>query len=162
MGLVSLIAAMDENRGLGCENKLLCHLPADLNYFKTMTMGKPIIMGRKTFASIGVPLPGRQNIVISSQSLQIAGITLVHSLQEALQLTQYEPETMIIGGAKVFSEAMPLARRIYLTQIHHRFERADVFFPKIEKSIWKCVHETHRPRDDKNAYDLTFFVYERI
>ena len=161
MSLVSLIAAVDEAYGLGYRNRLLCHLPADLAHFKKITLGKPIIMGRKTFESIGRPLPGRWNLVLTRQALPCEGVTMVPSLDQALQLTQDHEETLIIGGAELFNQALPLAQRIYLTTIHHHFP-ADVWSPKPEPQAWIQREANHRPRDFNNAYDLTFQLFEKI
>ena len=158
---ISLIAAVDEQLGLGKNNSLLCHLPADLQHFKTATFGKPIIMGRKTFDSIGKPLPGRMNIVLSQKALVIEGVTVVSSLAAALELTQDYPEVMIIGGARVFEEAISIADRIYLTVIHHQFD-ADVFFPAVDKSQWDCISSRERSQDETNRYDMTFYEYQCI
>ncbi|WP_454784444.1 dihydrofolate reductase [Legionella sp. WA2024007413] len=158
--MISLIAAIDETGGLGLNNQLLCHLPADLQHFKSTTMGKPIIMGRKTFASIGKPLPGRLNIVLSRNVPRIEGVTVVDSLEKAIQQTDEFPEIMILGGAELFTEAMEKATRLYITHIHHQFT-ADVFFPEIDAAIWHCCNEQFRPCDEKNKYDLTFCTYER-
>lgn len=160
MTLISLIAAIDEESGLGKENKLLCHLPADLAHFKTVTMNKPVIMGRKTFESIGKILPNRQNIIISETISSISGGVVVKSLSEALKLTANTPEVMIIGGAKVFEEALPLSERLYLTKIHARFD-ADVHFPNINPGQWRCVEAIDRHQDDANRYDMTFYQFER-
>jgi len=162
MTTISLIAVIDENRGLGKANQLLCHLPADLKHFKELTLGKPVIMGRKTYESIGKALPGRHNIVISTQdTLNIADASVVHSLSEAIKLTDNAPEVMIIGGAKIFELAMNLAARIYLTQIHHQFA-ADVFFPIIDKNQWVERGADFRNRDEKNEYEMTFYRYDKI
>jgi dihydrofolate reductase len=160
MTIISLIAAMDENRGLGRENKLLCHLPADLKHFKALTLGKPIIMGRKTYQSIGRALPGRLNIVLSKQMNTIDDVTVVDSLHQALLLTTDSDEIFIIGGAKVFEEALPLAHQIYLTIIHAQLE-ADVFFPELDHRVWHCCEKLDKEHDKYNQYDLTFYRYER-
>lgn len=161
MSKISLVAIVDEENGLGKENQLLCHLPADLQHFKSLTMGKPIIMGRKTYESIGKPLPGRINIVLSSKEKTIEGVSLVKSVPDALSLVSDASEIMIIGGAAIFAQTIPCASKIYLTLIHHHFE-ADVFFPKLDKSIWRCSKQVFRPRDEKNPYDLSFYDYDRI
>ncbi|AWN75512.1 dihydrofolate reductase [Legionella anisa] len=158
--MISLIAAIDETGGLGFNNQLLCHLPADLQHFKSITMGKPIIMGRKTFASIGKPLPGRLNIVLSHSVTSIEGVSVFNSLEKAINQTKEFPEIMIIGGAELFAEAMNKAARLYITRIHHQFI-ADVFFPEIDESIWHCHEKQFRPHDEKNEYDMTFYTYER-
>lgn len=161
MSKISLIAAIDQAGGLGFANQLLTHLPADLQYFKMVTMGKPIIMGRKTYESIGRALPGRTNIVLSSASVIKEGITSVHSLNEALQLTKYAAEIVIIGGAQLFAQAMQMADCLYITRIHHQF-KADVFFPEIDEQVWQCTSEQFRARDEKNKYDLSFYIYTRL
>lgn len=160
MTTISLIAAIDEAGGLGVNNQLLCHLPADLQHFKTVTMGKPIIMGRKTFESIGKPLPGRANIVLSRSSQSIAGVQVVDSLARAISLNINSSELFIIGGSEIFTQAMDLATRLHITRIHHRFE-ADVFFPLIDESQWHIQYKEFRRHDDKNQFDMTFYTYER-
>ena len=161
MTMISLIAAIDEQRGLGKENKLLCHLPADLMHFKAITLGKPVIMGRKTHESIGRVLPGRLNIVVSQHIKTINEVSVVASLSEALTLAKDYPQVMIIGGASLFAEALPLAQQIYLTLIHASFD-ADVFFPTLDVNEWYCQASSERPHDEKNQYDMTFFHYKRI
>ena len=128
--MISMIAAVDEKNGLGYNNQLLCHLPADLKFFKQTTTGKPIIMGRLTYESIGRQLPNRHNIVISHQLNDIDGVTIARSLEKAIEVSGHEHEIMIIGGAGIYKQAMPLAQQLYITKIHHQFE-ADVFFPEI-------------------------------
>ena len=159
--IVSLIAVVDELLGLGKDNALLCHLPADLQHFKSLTVGKPIIMGRNTFESIGKPLPNRQNIVLSRHPLTIEGVNIASSLEAAFELTKDQEEVMIIGGASIYEQAMVYAQRIYLTLIHHQFE-ADVFFPSFDKTVWVCQKECHRSRDERNRYDMTFYDYQRM
>ncbi len=157
---VSIIAAIDLHGGLGKDNHLLCHLPADLKHFKTITLGKPIVMGRRTFESIGKALPDRHNIVVSRTLMPRSDISVVGSLNEALELTKDETEIMIIGGARLFEEALNIAQRLYLTQIHHQFD-ADVFFPDINKSIWIEKESFLQVKDEKNAYDMKFYIYEK-
>lgn len=160
MTKISLIAAIDEAYGLGFNNQLLCHLPADLQHFKTITMGKPIIMGRKTFASIGKPLPGRLNIVLSRTMQPLDGVLIFDSLEKALAHTKECNEVMIIGGEQLFSEAINQATYLYITYIHHKFA-ADVFFPKINEDLWTCSQREFRQRDEKNQYDISFCIYEK-
>lgn len=157
---ISMIAAIDEDRGLGINNQLLCHLPADLQHFKNITMGKPIIMGRKTFESIGKPLPGRLNVVISHTIDQIDGATVVNSLDKAINLVSDQQEAMIIGGEKLFKEAINIATRMYITHIHQHF-LADVFFPIINETEWDCIEKQYRQHDERNQYDMTFCTYQR-
>lgn len=161
MTIISLVAAVDENRGLGKDNHLLCHLPADLKHFKTLTMGKPIIMGRNTYDSIGKPLAGRLNIILSRRNLSLEGVEIVDSLTKALALVKNAPEVMIIGGATVYEQALGLASQVYLTVIHYQFD-ADVFFPAISKADWQCKEAVFQQHDEKNKYDMTFYRYERI
>lgn len=163
MPKICLVAAVDENLGLGQNNQLLCHLPADLKHFKEITLGKPIIMGKNTFLSIGKPLPGRQNIVISRLLEPTPGLEITPTLEDALKLANqaHAPEIMIIGGAQVFQGALALADAMYLTHIHHQF-KADVFFPSWDESEWDCVATGFRPADESNVYDLTFKKYQRI
>lgn len=160
MTRISLIAAIDEAGGLGFNKQLLCHLPADLQHFKTITMGKPIIMGRTTFESIGKPLPGRLNIVLSRTNPSIEGVQIFDSLDKALSQTKENPEIMIIGGVQLFTDAMNKATRLYITRIHHQFT-ADVFFPEIKEDLWNCINKEFRQHDEKNKYAMTFYIYER-
>ena len=160
MSIVSIIAAVDKNNGLGFNNKLLCHLPADLKHFKKVTINKPVIMGRNTFSSIGRALPGRKNIVVSSQQENLEEIFVTRTINEALEFVSTEPEVMIIGGAGIYEEALLFADKIYLTKIHHIF-MADVFFPAIDSEQWECVEQSFRPADPDNAYDLTFYTYQK-
>jgi dihydrofolate reductase len=159
--IISMIAAVDENMGLGKNNSLLCHLPADLQYFKQTTMGKPVVMGRNTYDSIGKALPGRQNIVLSRHSFLTEDVSVMHSIEDAIAATQGLPEIMIIGGAQVYQQVISIADCIYLTVIHHQFD-ADVFFPSVESEQWRCDEARFRPKDDKNKYDMTFYRYYRL
>jgi dihydrofolate reductase len=159
--LISLVAVVDENNGLGKNNKLLCHLPADLQHFKKITMGKPIIMGRKTYESMGRLLPGRANIIVSTKLNHLEGAIIAPNLSKALGSAGAVPEVMIIGGGKIFSEAITRADNIYLTLIHHSFE-ADVFFPKIDENLWEKEKIGSYKKDDKNLYDLTFYKFKRV
>ncbi|PJD91562.1 MAG: dihydrofolate reductase [Legionella sp.] len=161
MTKISLIAAIDEEQGIGKNNQLLAYLPADLQHFKKTTLGKPIIMGRKTYESIGHPLPGRQNIVISHHFPSCPDLIVASSITEALSHTGQADEVMIIGGAQLYQQTINDAARLYITKIHHRFS-ADVFFPLIEMSQWICKEERFHPRDERNPYDMSFCLYERI
>ncbi len=157
----SIVAAMDSNRVIGLNNQLPWHFPADLAHFKFATMDKPILMGRKTFESIGKPLPGRRNIVIShNQALQIPGCEVVHSLEQGLILAHDNKEVMLIGGAQLFQQALPLVDRLYLTFIHHAFT-GDTYFPQWNPKEWEEMsREEHLP-DNKNIYPFTFVILER-
>ena len=159
--MISIIVAMDTNRVIGKDNQMPWHMPADLRHFKEMTMGKPIVMGRKTYDSIGRPLPGRRNVIITrQQDLKIEGVEIVHSLPEALKLLTAEPEIMIIGGGQVFNEALPLATRLYFTIIEHEFA-GDTYFPAWEKSDWQLIEQEAHPADEKNPYPYQFAVFQR-
>lgn len=161
MQQLSIIAAIDEAGGLGINNHLLAHLPADLAYFKQQTVGKPIIMGRKTYESIGRALPGRTNVVVSCSLTGVKQLIVVSSLDDAIRCVSTAPEIMIIGGAQIYKQALPLVTRLYLTRIHYRFN-ADVFFPSFDnKQEWVCIKEQYRAKDELNNYDMTFHIYER-
>ncbi len=168
---ISIIAAMGDNRVIGIDNQLPWHLPADLARFKQLTVNKPIIMGRKTYESIGRPLPKRQNIVISrNPEFQAEGCLVVKSLPEAVNLCQSEQaeEVFIIGGASLYEEAISStevpASTMYLTRVKTKPSQGDslVFFPNWEESEWEKREETVYLKDnDKHAYDMHFLTYER-
>lgn len=158
--MISLIAAVDDDFGIGKNNRLLCHLPADLRHFKEITLGKPIIMGRNTFESIGRALPGRQNIVVSRTIAHQEGVCVVETLEKALQLAAGTNEVMVIGGGQIYQAALPYADRVYLTHIHHRFA-ADVFFPALDTDSWVCEGREFREKDSDNQYDMTFLRFVR-
>ncbi len=153
---VSIVVAIAENNAIGKDNQLLWHLPADLKHFKAITSGHCIIMGRKTFESIGKPLPNRRNIVISrTDGLEISGAEVKSSIQDALQLCRDENEVFIIGGAEVYRSAMELVNRIYLTRVHEHYS-GDTFFPEIDFNNWEETKvEKHLP-DEKNRVAYTF------
>ena len=158
---ISLIVAVAENGVIGQENALPWRLSGDLKRFKALTMGKPIIMGRKTFDSIGKPLPGRTNIVITRQSnLQLSGCTVVGSLSEALSAVHAD-EYMIIGGAEIYRQALPLAQRVYLTQVHASIA-GDAFFPVLEPSQWREMAREDVSADEQNQYAHSFITLERV
>lgn len=161
--IVSLLVAADENNVIGKDNKLPWHLPNDLKYFKNLTWGMPILMGRKTFESIGKPLPGRKSIVITRNSdWQQHGVDVVHSVEDAVQkAADYGvKEIFVIGGAEIFKTSFQQAKRIYLTRIHHHFD-GDVFFPELPKNEWQLVQQRYCDKDEKNAFAHTFQVWER-
>lgn len=159
--IVSSIVAVGENNAIGKNNQLLWHMPADLKHFKDITSGRSIIMGRKTFDSVGKPLPKRRNIVVTRQDIAIPGCEVVKSVEEGLELCKGEDEVFIGGGAEIYKLAMHLTDRIYLTIIHKNFD-ADTFFPEIDNKIWKeTEREDHAP-DDKNQYAYSFITLERV
>lgn len=159
----SIVVAYDKNYGIGAENDLLWlrDLPADLRHFKQTTMGGAIIMGRKTFDSIGVPLPGRQNIIISRSPMIIEGATAVTSLDDAYAAVEPGRETYIIGGGQIYEAALATADRIVATEVDAEFPQATVFFPELDKAIWREVSHEHHNADERNKYSFDFVVYER-
>ncbi|WP_407275391.1 type 3 dihydrofolate reductase [Halothiobacillus sp. DCM-1] len=160
---ISLVAALSRNQVIGRNNTLPWHLPADLARFKRITLGKPIIMGRKTFESIGKPLPGRLNIVISRDlGLTIPGVTVAHGLDDALAAAGEAPEVMIIGGANIYYQFMPRADWLYFTVVHTRIEEGDAFFPAYNRREWRLIMEEHHPADAHNAYPYSFMTWQRI
>ena len=159
--MVIMIAAIDSQRALGKAGKLLCHLPLDLTHFKQHTVHQSILMGRKTFESIGRALPNRENFVLTRQeNVQIPGCRCVHSLQEALVSRQNE-SLWVIGGAEIYTLCLPFSEKIVLTQIEHAFEGADTFFPALDAVQWTVISETFHPISEKNAYPLKFVTYQR-
>jgi dihydrofolate reductase len=154
--IISLIAAMDLDRAIGRENRLPWHLPKDLERFRTLTVGHPVIMGRKTFESIGRTLPGRTNIIITRQeAFSAEGAVIVHDLQTAFAECGDADEVFVLGGAEIFREAMPFADRIYLTIVHTRIQ-GDAFFPELPPVFSLIKSE---PADD--VFQIDFAVYER-
>ncbi len=165
---LALIVAMAENRVIGRDNQLPWHLPNDLKYFKKMTLGKPIIMGRKTFESIGKPLPGRRNIVVTRQSdWRREGVQVGHTLEQAVSLAKQiaaaegNSEMLIIGGAALYRESLPLADRLYMTKIHEAVE-GDAFFPPLKKEDWCELSREDYNSDANNPYNYSFVVLQRV
>ena len=160
--MISLLVARDENGVIGINNQLPWHLPADLAYFKRVTMNHKIIMGRKTFQSIGRILPGREYIVLTRDpSFSYEGCTVLHSIDEMLQKYEHlNEEIFVIGGSEIFKEILPHAKRLFITEIHHAFE-GDTFFPDIDSSEWKVISNEPGVKDDRNPYDYEYVVYER-
>ena len=160
--MISIIVAIGENRAIGKDNQLIWHLPADLKRFKLLTMGHAMIMGRKTFDSIGKALPGRTTVIVTRQKdLEKENCLVVDSLEQAIALCKNDTEIFIIGGAQIFEHALPLTDKIYLTRIHQSFD-GDVFFPAFESDDWKITFREDHKADEKNKYDYSFIDYERI
>ena len=158
--IVSIVVAIAENYAIGKNNQLLWHMPADLKHFKQITTGHTVIMGRKTFDSVGKPLPNRRNIIVTRQDIRIEGCEVVKSIDEALELCGGEEEVFIVGGAEIYKLAMSKTDRIYLTIIHHSFD-ADTLFPEIDYMEWKeTAREDHQP-DEKNKLPYSFITLER-
>lgn len=165
---LSIIVAQAQNRVIGINNNLPWHLPEDLRYFKQVTMGKPIIMGRKTFDSIGRPLPGRTNIVITRDgSYQPEGVKVVNSLEAARELAESIctidgcDEAMVIGGAQIYEQALSLADRLYLTQVHADVN-GDAWFPAFHPGDWMEMGRDDFTASGHNPYDYSFIVLQRI
>lgn len=161
--MVTIVVAMGENRGIGSNNQMLWHLPKDLKHFKDITSGHPVVMGRKTFESIGKPLPNRTNIVISRKNDWFEeGVLIVGSIKEAIKFAKkIDEDIFIIGGGNIYTQTMDIADRIELTTVKADIE-ADTFFPEIDKKGWRKVQETCHEKDEKNPYDFCFETYERI
>lgn len=160
MMLISLVVAVSSNNVIGKNNQLPWHLPNDLKHFKQLTTGHAVLMGRKTFDSLGKPLPNRRNIVISRSIKQIEGCEAVASIEEALELCKEEKEIFIIGGAEIFREALPIVNRIELTRIHQNFE-GDTFFPKIDQQTWRETKRDDFQPDEKNRFSYSFITLTR-
>ncbi len=165
---LALIVAMAQNRVIGINNNLPWHLSEDLKYFKRVTMGKPIIMGRKTYESIGRPLPGRTNIVVTrNPAYQAEGIKVVHSLEAAKELAESicfidgVDEAMVIGGAELYQQALLQAQRMYLTQVHAEVQ-GDAFFPKFDQQQWQTIAREDFKALEPNPYDYSFIVLEKV
>ncbi len=160
--MISIIAALAENRVIGVNNTLPWRLPNDLKHFRRLTTGHAIIMGRKNYESIGRPLPERTNIVVTrNRDYRASGCLVAHSLDEALALAQNDPEIFIIGGAEIYREALARADRLYLTQVHAAVD-GDTFFPETNRNDWEETTRERHGADDKHAYAYSFVVLERV
>lgn len=166
---LALVVAAARNRVIGLGNAMPWHLPADLRYFKKITLGKPVIMGRNTFESIGRPLPGRTNIVVTRNvSFRAEGVCVVHSLEAALELSSRilseqdnaGGEVMVIGGAQLYAQALPLADRLYLTEVDAE-PQGDAWFPALDSNQWQEVAREELPASAQNPYACSFLVLER-
>lgn len=158
---ITLIAAMAKNRAIGKNNQLLWHLSADLKHFKALTLGKPIIMGRKTFESIGKPLPGRKNIILTQQvDYHVDGCSVVNSISEALISAGDVSEVMIIGGANIYELFLPQADYLYLTEVDVD-AIGDTYFPVFDLSVWQEISREMHSADDKNPYNYSFVTWQR-
>ncbi|MDH5473698.1 MAG: type 3 dihydrofolate reductase [Gammaproteobacteria bacterium] len=158
--IISLVAAMDNNRLIGRKNGLPWHLPADFKHFKEVTMGKPVVMGRKTFESIGRPLPERKNIVISRGGFEAEGVIIVGSIDQALEAAGDAEEVMIIGGASFYQQMMTRADRMYLTHVDAECE-GDAWFPEFNLADWDILSEQKHEADEKNNYSFLVRCYQR-
>jgi dihydrofolate reductase len=159
---ISIVVAMAANRVIGRDNQLPWHLPADLRHFKQLTMGKPILMGRKTHESIGRSLPGRTNIVITrDEGYSAEGCVVVHSIEAAMEAAGTADEIMVIGGAEFYRQVFPYTDAIYLTLIHEDFE-GDTLFPELSDSEWREVERTACEADEKNPHRYSFVRLDRV
>lgn len=158
---IALIVATDQQGLIGKDNNLPWHLSADLQYFKKVTMGKPLIMGRNTHESIGRALPGRQNIIVTkNRSYKAEGCTVVHSTEAALSLVKDAQEAMVMGGASLYTQLLPQADKLYLTLVHADLE-GDTWFPQWYSEQWQQISREDYPADDKNEYPYSFIVYQK-
>ncbi|WP_027380151.1 dihydrofolate reductase [Chryseobacterium daeguense] len=161
--MTTIVVAMGEKNEIGFENQLLWHLPKDLKHFKDITSGHPVIMGRKTYESIGKPLPNRTNIVVSRQKDWFEeGILIVGSIKEAVKFAKkIDEDIFIIGGGNIYEQTMDVVDRLEVTLVKADLQ-ADTFFPKIDEKIWKKVSETCHEKDEKNQYDFCFQTFDKV
>ncbi|WP_285766061.1 dihydrofolate reductase [Peribacillus sp. SI8-4] len=160
--MISLIVAMDQNRVIGNDNQLPWHLPADLQYFKKVTLGHPIIMGRKTFESIGRVLPGRENVIVTrNRDFKGTGCVVLHDIS---QIQTYaddrDGEVFVIGGAEIFKDVLRFADRLYITEIHETFQ-GDTFFPVIDENVWEKISSIQGTVDEKNRFAHDFIILQK-
>jgi dihydrofolate reductase len=159
--ILSIVVAISENNAIGNDNKLLWHLPADLKHFKEITSGHTIIMGRKTYDSIGKPLPNRRNIVITRNAdLNLEGVEIYNGLEQALAQCRNEAEVFLIGGAEIYRQGLKYTDKIYLTRVHETYE-ADTFFPDLEPEIWMETQVEYHQPEAKNPVAYTFSTLQR-
>ncbi len=159
--MLSIIVAVAANGIIGGENRLLWHISEDLRHFKSITSGHPVVMGRKTYESLGRPLPNRRNVVITRSNIEIEGCDVVHSLEEALGLFTPDDNVFIIGGAEIYRATLPMADRFYLTRVHRDYE-GDTSFPEWSEEEWQLVESEHFERGEKFEYPYTFEEYHRL
>ena len=159
--MISIIVAAAENGVIGRQGELPWRLSADLKHFKAVTMGKPIVMGRRTWESIGRPLPGRQNIVVTRQDgYAAAGCDVVASPDEAMAVAGAADEVMVIGGSQLYDRFLPVADRVYLTRVHAEVA-GDAFFAPLDENEWRLVSDEPHAADERNEFDYSFRLYER-
>ncbi len=162
--MISIIVAIARDNAIGRKNSLLWHISEDLKYFKKVTLGHPVIMGRKTFESIGRPLPGRKNIVVSkSGNISNPSVEMAEDLEELLKSLRRKrkEEYFVIGGASIYAKAMQYAHRLYVTKIYAKADDADAFFPQIDEKLWETLEESPVLHDEENNIDFQFIVYGR-
>lgn len=155
--MITMIAAAGENNELGKDNDLLWHLPDDFKRFKQLTSGHHIIMGRKTFESFPKPLPNRTHLVITRNTdYKKEGAVVIHSMEEALQISKDDAQPFIIGGGEIYKMGLPFADKIELTRVHETFKDADTFFPEFSKEEWQLISEVEHPKDEKHKYSFDY------
>jgi len=161
--MIAIVVAASENNVIGNKGKMPWHLPKDLKHFKSLTFGHPVIMGRKTYESMGKPLYGRLNIIISrNENYRVEGCETTTTLEKAIEIAQHHDQNVfIIGGGEIYKKAIQLIDTIYLTRIAASFD-GDAYFPEIDHNNWRLIHEEFSPKDEKNAHDLSFLTYEKI
>lgn len=162
--MISLIAAAAENYAIGRDNQLLWTLPNDMKFFKNTTWGMPVVMGRKTYESLGKPLPGRINIVITRNTdWKAEGVLVAKDITEAITIAEVSncKEIFVIGGGEIYWQSMTVADRIYLTRVHTEFPDADTYFPDIEEAEWKLISNEDFEQDGKHAYAYSFQIWEK-
>ncbi|MEK4249955.1 dihydrofolate reductase [Paenibacillus sp. FSL W7-1287] len=159
---ISLIAAMSRERAIGANNQMLWHLPKELAHFKRTTLNKTVVMGRKTYESLGRPLPNRRNVILTrQQDLHIEGCEIVHTIEEALQKYGDE-ELMITGGGEIYELFLPIADRLYLTKVEVDIAHADAYFPEFDEQEFTLTSSEFVESDEKNKYSFTICVYDRV
>ena len=159
--MISIIVAVAENGVIGDKNSLLWHIKEDMRFFRQKTTSHPVIMGRKTYDSLGRPLPNRTNVVISRTINHIEGCTVVHSLEEAIALFPSEEEIFIIGGAQIYAQALAIADRMYITHIEHSYE-GDTSFPEWNRAEWRLIEKESLPCGENFRYPFSFETYVRV
>lgn len=160
--MISMIVAVSSNSVIGRDGDLPWHMPADLKRFKRLTMGHHLIIGRRTWDEVGAPLPGRIMVVVTRDTeFRVDGATVVHSLDEALQVVEGDDEVFIAGGGEIYRQALPLADRVYLTRVHAEID-GDTTFPELEEEEWRLVDREDHGSDDRNPYPYSFLTYDRV
>lgn len=158
--MLSVIVAIARNGVIGDKNSLLWHISEDMRYFRAKTSGHTVVMGRKTYESIGRPLPNRRNIVLSRADITIEGCEVMHSLEESIESTRSEDEVFVIGGAQIYQHALELADRLYITHIEADYH-GDTHFPKWSTADWRLIHSEHHERGEEFSSPFSFNIYER-
>lgn len=159
--MISIIVAMDEENGIGKDNRLLTHLPNDLKWFKNLTLNHTVIMGRKTYQSLpNGALPNRRNIVLSHSLKSLPDALVVGDLDQVWDFLDNQEENFVIGGAEIYRQFLPYVQKLYITKIHHVFN-ADTFFPEVDFKDWVLIEKIFNPADEKNKYAHTFLIYKR-